>query len=220
MTFSKLSALFFDFDGVLVDSAYIKKAAFKELFKSYGKTVVSQVINYHCLHGGISRVDKISYVHEFILGKPLSAAELQHWGQNYSQYVVEKVVAAEWIRGAQEFLEELNNQLPIFVISGTPEDELKEVICRRKMEEYFREILGSPIRKPAHINNLLTTYNLSPENCVFVGDALTDYDAAQETGMSFIGIQGDIEFPDATIVLPDCRELKQKILDLGFSCCF
>ncbi|MBT8362737.1 MAG: HAD-IA family hydrolase [Deltaproteobacteria bacterium] len=220
MTFLKLSALFFDFDGVLVDSAYIKKAAFKELFRSYGKTVVSQVIDYHCLHGGISRVDKISYVHEFILGKPLTAAELQHWAQNYSQLVVEKVVAAEWIGGAEEFLEEMNNQLPIFVISGTPENELREVVRRREMEGYFREILGSPIRKPTHINNLLTAYNLTPENCVFVGDALTDYYAAQETGMSFVGIQGDIEFPEATIVLPDCRELKKKILELGFSCRF
>jgi phosphoglycolate phosphatase-like HAD superfamily hydrolase len=82
------------------------------------------------------------------------------------------------------------------------------------MGKYFREILGSPIRKPAHIRNLLAAYNLNPENCVFVGDALTDYYAAQETGLSFIGIQGDIEFPDATIVLPDCRELKQKILDV------
>jgi phosphoglycolate phosphatase-like HAD superfamily hydrolase len=49
---------------------------------------------------------------------------------------------------------------------------------------------------------------------VFVGDALTDYNAARETGLHFIGIQGEVMFPDGTIVLADCTGLESAIRTL------
>ena len=79
------------------------------------------------------------------------------------------------------------------------------------MSGYFQEVLGSPIRKPVHIRNLLSKYRLVPDHCVFVGDALTDYNASRETGLQFIGIQGEVAFPEGTTVLPDCRELEGAI---------
>jgi phosphoglycolate phosphatase-like HAD superfamily hydrolase len=79
------------------------------------------------------------------------------------------------------------------------------------MDHYFNEILGSPTRKPEHIRNLLAQYRLNPSSCVFIGDALTDYHAAKETGLHFVGVQGDIEFPEDAVVLPDCLSLKKEI---------
>lgn len=77
------------------------------------------------------------------------------------------------------------------------------------MDHYFTEILGSPIKKPAHVRALLAAYQLQPTSCVFIGDALTDYHAARETGLHFIGVQGDVDLPDEARMLPDCRALKQ-----------
>jgi phosphoglycolate phosphatase-like HAD superfamily hydrolase len=75
----------------------------------------------------------------------------------------------------------------------------------------FDEILGSPVRKPVHIRDLLNKYQLSPNGCVFVGDALTDYNAAVETGLHFIGIRTEVDFPDGTFSLPDCSSLKEAV---------
>lgn len=209
------AALFFDFDGVILDSVGIKTTPFVELFQPYGEKVLSQVLEYHRVHGGISRVDKIKFAHEHFVGSPLSESELAAWGNRYSQLLADKVVAADWIPGAREFLEEVSGDIPIFVISGTPEAELQWLIKQREMTGYFKEMRGSPTRKPEHIRDLVAHYRLNPDNCIFIGDALTDYHAARETGLRFIGIQGDIEFPEGTTVLPDCRSLKETILRMA-----
>lgn len=200
-------AVIFDFDGVLVDSNLIKTQAFIELFQDYGPRVVASVIKHHRLHGGISRVEKIRYAFENFIKAPLVPGHLDRLAIEYSEKVVEKVVNAGWIAGAEEFLNNNHQNFQLFVISGTPEEELRQIIHRRKMARYFKEILGSPVKKPRHIKNLLLSHDLKPKECVFVGDALTDYNAAADTGLDFIGIRGELPFPPNTTVLPDCTAL-------------
>lgn len=206
-----LKAIFFDFDGVIVDSNPTKTEAFRTLFSDYDEEIVAEIVVYHQQHGGISRVEKIRYAHQYIIKQPLTDEELARWAAGYAELVLEKVIGVDWIGGAKEFLDSTKDSLPIFVISGTPEDELKHIIEHRKMSGFFQEVLGSPIRKPVHIRNLLSEYRLTPEHCIFVGDALTDFDAARETGLQFIGIRGEVTFPEGTTVLPDCRGLQRAI---------
>ncbi len=211
MNKKKLQALFFDFDGVIIDSTSTKTEGFRALFSEFGDEVVAKVVEYHQLHGGISRVEKIEYAHRHLLNSPLSKAELDIWAARYSKLTVEKVVGAEWIAGAKEFLDTMYGTVPIFVISGTPEKELKYVLEQRSISFYFEEILGSPTRKPEHIRNLLGKYSLSPNQCVFIGDAMTDYYAAMETGLHFVGIQSEIELPADSNVLDNCKGLLNAI---------
>ena len=203
------SAFFFDFDGVLVDSLETKTSAYEQIFKSHGAAVVAEVVSYHQHNAGISRVDKIDHAHTHILDTPYSKEEVSKHIMEYSNLVFEKVVKAAYVPGAMAFVKQHYQQTPLFIISGTPEDELREIVKRRKMQHYFREILGSPTRKPGHIRSLVERYNLKVENCFFMGDALTDYHAARETGMPFIGIEGEVEFPENTMVLPDCTGLEE-----------
>jgi len=209
-------AVFFDFDGVLVDSTTIKNEAFRDLFRQFGDEVVREVLDYHRQHGGISRVEKIRYAFGAIMKADLSEKRLQQLADTYSSLVVDKVVEAGWIAGAKSFLERTCGRFPMFVISGTPEDELRLIISRRKMAHYFTEILGSPKKKPEHLQRLCTVHELNPRQCVFIGDAGTDYHAAVQFDMPFIGIQGEYRFPDHVHVLPDCTGLQSSI-DLLFA---
>lgn len=214
MTSFTPQALFFDFDGVLVDSTRIKTSAFRELFSDFDEQYILRILDHHRQHGGISRVDKIKYAFEQIMNVPLSEEDHLEYAQRYSEIVVENVIRADWVRGAEEYLELMHDKVPIFVISGTPDDELRHVVEKRHMSHYFKEILGSPVKKPAHVNNLLTIYGLQPERSVFIGDALTDYDAAIETGLHFIGIYSEVDFPEGVCVLPDCTGLRSAIAAL------
>ncbi|MFT5698431.1 MAG: phosphoglycolate phosphatase-like HAD superfamily hydrolase [Desulforhopalus sp.] len=208
----QLRALFFDFDGVIVDSLHTKTEAFRSLFKDYPDDVIEKVLAYHKQHGGISRVEKIALAHEQYIGVSLGDEELKKWSVRYSDLVVEKVINIAWIKGAVEFLKTtVDLGINIFIISGTPEIELKYIIDRRGMAGYFDECLGSPVRKPVHIRKLLEQYGLKESECVFIGDALTDYDAAEETGLHFVGIQGEVAFPKGTLVLDDCTNLQQAL---------
>lgn len=181
------------------------------LFNGYPKEVVDQVLSHHKLHGGISRVDKIEYIHRVVLGKPLSLEELAAWTARYASLVVDNVLTAPWIAGAMECLLRLPSEWKKFIVSGTPEEELQYIVEQREIGPYFDEIFGSPVKKAEHIRALLRRYGLDTENCIFIGDALTDYNAAKETGLHFIGIHGEIDFPKGTTVLEDCTCLEEAI---------
>ena len=112
-------ACFFDFDGVILDSVGVKTEAFRTLFEPYGPKILGRVLEHHRLNGGISRIDKIQYSHTHIVGKPLSESELRSWGKRYSEMVVDRVIGAAWIAGAEDFLIQMQGRCPIFVISGT-----------------------------------------------------------------------------------------------------
>lgn len=211
MKFSDVQALFFDFDGVILDSTKIKTEAFKNMYEPFGQEIVDKVLDHHLSHGGISRVEKIAFYHKNFLKKELSQNELNELAERFSSQVKDLVVESDWIPGAREFLEFYNAKIPLLVVSGTPEEELLEIIKRRKMESFFKKVMGSPIRKPEHVNKCLNHFNWRAEKCFFIGDALTDFNTAKETGLHFIGIRGEMEFPKGTIVLDDCIELKKAI---------
>lgn len=208
---SAATAIFFDFDGVLVDSVAIKSAAFERLFADYDAELVARILAYHRLHNGISRVEKIRFAHQEIIGCPLPGNELERWAQRYAGLVFELVVAAAWVDGARDFLDRVYRHVPIFLVSGTPLDELAAIVERRGMSKYFVEVCGSPTLKADHLRRLLRTYRIDASRAVFIGDALIDHHAARETGLHFIGIARENTFPVGTEILPDCRNLQALI---------
>ncbi len=140
----KYDAIVFDFDGVLVESVDVKTQAFGALYAEYGDRIVEQVKAYHLLHGGVSRFEKFRYYHEVLLGKNLTEVEEIKLGDRFSQYVEDAVVDAVYVAGAYEVLENNYQSTPMFVASGTPDQELKRIVSRRNMSHYFVSLHGSP----------------------------------------------------------------------------
>jgi phosphoglycolate phosphatase-like HAD superfamily hydrolase len=185
-------AFFFDFDGVLADSVEVKTRAFAEVFEPHGTEVVRKVIAHHRHYGGMTRVEKFRHYYSEYLDRNLNDAEMADLCHRFSQLVVDEVVAAPEIRGAGEFLKRWCSQLPCFVISAAPQKEIREIVQRRGMAGYFKEVLGAPVDKSKNLEILLAKYNLNPSRCFFFGDAESDYLAANHCGVEFFGIvQGE-----------------------------
>jgi len=180
-----IRAIAFDFDGVLVESVDVKTRAYVSLFEKYGQDVVSKVIDYHIKNGGISRFVKLRTIYDKILKKPLSEDKFNSLSEQFSSIVVDEVVAAPWVEGAREFLQKNKNRYLCFIVSGTPQEELELIVKRRRMEQYFCAVLGSPKDKVALFQEVLSRLNLSPKETVFVGDAETDWNAAKTIGLAF-----------------------------------
>lgn len=188
MDLQGLDAIIFDFDGVLVESVDVKTRAFATLYEAYGKPVVAQIEDYHLRNGGISRFDKFRYFQTEILGgKALDERAVSTLAEAFSTLVIDKVVAAPMVQGAQEFLDEARKQLRLFVVSGTPTSELDEIIRRRKLGKYFAGIWGSPASKTENIAQLLKQHDLAAGHCVMIGDAMADYTGASSNAVSFLG---------------------------------
>ena len=208
---SAYDAVFFDFDGVLAESSNIKTVAFVEMYKEYGPDVVDKVVAHHMEHGGISRRQKIRYCHKTYLGIEVSSDEMAVLGRRFSTLVEDAVVAADWVAGAKAFLDSHCGRLPMFVISGTPQEELRRITARRGMDGYFVAVRGSPPVKEPIIEELLAEHGLERGRVLFVGDTMTDYRAANATGLPFLGRVPPGEespFPDGTTLVADLTGLR------------
>lgn len=108
-------------------------------------------------------------------------------------------MAAPFIDGALTTLQQLQRaQVPCFVVSGTPVEEMRDIVERKGLSPYFSEVHGSPQMKGVIVGDILARHQFAPHRCLFIGDALADYQAAQSTGLHFLGIvpQGQVSrFP-------------------------
>lgn len=209
----RMEAVIFDFDGVILDSVGVKTAAFAKLVEEYGATAVRLMTEFHEANGGISRYEKFAWFFQNVLGREISAAESCAWGERFESYAFRGVLAAPFIQGAHEFLTSARNARKLFVASGTPETELCTIVERRGLAECFLEVRGTPAKKSEIVRSLMEKHALVAERTLFIGDAMTDYHAAAECGLPFLGIAPAefSRFPEGTPTLPDLTGLEDFI---------
>ncbi len=181
-------AFFFDFDGVLADSVEVKTRAFARLFEPFGPEIEARVAEHHRTHSGVTRVDKFRHYYREFLGQSLTEEGLADLCRRFARLVVDEVVAAPEIPGAEAFLRSWQGKLPFFVVSATPQEEMREIVRRRGWAGYFLEVRGAPTSKKDNLEDLLRAHSLPAGRCLFFGDALSDYRAAQACGVAFLGI--------------------------------
>jgi len=211
-----IKALIFDFDGVIVESVDIKTEAFRELFKDHPEQLEA-LIEYHLHHGGVSRVEKIRYFYRELLRQPLSQDDLNALCERFSDLVVEKVIAASFVQGAQELLQWAKGKFDMHIVSGTPQEEIREVIGQRKLGSYFTEVFGSPRTKKDIVAEIISRHHYDPDKVVLIGDAITDLEAAKAHGLAFLAREtetsGDwINNEYITGRFPDLQGVKQWIV--------
>lgn len=208
---SRFDAVVFDFDGVLVESVNVKTQAFAALYSGYGSAVVEQVVAFHLANGGLSRYEKFHYFHNKLLGIHLSHEEENRLAAEFNARVEAAVVAAPWVEGAEEFLAKYHTAIPLFVASGTPEEELKRILQKRHISHYFRAAFGSPAKKGAILRSILESGGYRPAKVLMIGDALLDLEGAEEAGTCFLGrlTPPDNIFPPEIPVLPDITGLQK-----------
>lgn len=182
-------AVFFDFDGVVLDSVDIKTQSFAALYREYGPEVEARVVAHHLANGGVSRFEKLRHYHASFLNRPLDDAALAALCARFAGLVVEKVLAAPFIPGALETLEQLKAEnIDAHIVSGTPQDELQKIVGSRNLAQYFGEVHGSPRSKTEILQDILARRGYRPGACLFLGDALSDLEAALRNGLAFLGI--------------------------------
>lgn len=204
----KIKAIIYDFDGVICDSVDVKTKAFALLYEPYGEQIQRQVIQYHLDHGGISRHEKIRFYHNELLGIDISDDEVLEMGEQFAKLVKDKVIQSEYIPGAYEFIKSYAIEFPQFVCTGTPEEEILEIIDKRNIGHFFAGIYGAPKKKTEIISRILSAAGLLADEVVYFGDALTDYNAAKYFDMPFIGVSSETTiFPKEVKLIPSFKGL-------------
>lgn len=203
--------IFFDFDGVLVESADIKTSAFRKLFEEWPE--VDDIVKYHEMNAGVSRYDKFDYIYEKILKETLSPEEKENLGKRFSEIVLEEILRCPVVTGAIEFLRKHHGKTRMIVISATPDAELKFILKDRGMDGYFDEAYGSPAKKHEIMVRIMKEKDLGKGDVLFIGDSINDYEHARKADVPFVGRLSGKEnpFPEGIRVVRDFVEFDRLV---------
>lgn len=182
-----LRAIIFDFDGVILDSNDVKTGAFYQMYIQYGESVAKKVVEHHKKNGGISRFEKFKIYHKKFLNIDISQSMLDDLCQKYSEFVVKGVLNSKYVPGSLEFLKSNFKKYNFFISTGTPDSEIIHILEKLNISKYFKDVYGSPSSKDFHVKKILSKYNFQCDEVIFVGDALSDLNAATKNNITFIG---------------------------------
>jgi HAD superfamily hydrolase (TIGR01509 family) len=194
------AALLLDFDGVILDSAEIKTQAFAAVYHGEAPEKIAAVVAYQRAHGGVSRREKFAHFEREIFGRAADPARIERLAQDFARIAFDRVLAAPYIPGAEAFLKRTHAASRLYLVSGTPQDELTEIVAARGLAHFFRGVVGAPTRKREAFAAILGDLRLRPDQALAVGDATTELDAAAALGIPFLAVVGG----EGAAELPRC----------------
>jgi phosphoglycolate phosphatase-like HAD superfamily hydrolase len=184
---NEIKVVFWDFDGVLIDSNLVRELGFKAVLGHYPVEKVDELLTFHRLNGGLSRYIKFNYFLNKILDERLFNEDVFMLAERFSNFVREYLVNPELlIKDNLNFIEDNKAIYTMFITSGSDERELVYLCDNLDISHLFKSIHGSPKLKDDIIKDLIDEYGFSRHECLLVGDSFNDYEAALKNGIHFM----------------------------------
>lgn len=209
-------ALLLDFDGVILDSVGIKIDAYLHIYANEDPEKLKAILEHQRTHGGVTRRLKFRYFETEVFGRVISDEGIEILSTAYTRLVHEAVLTCPFIPGARELLDCVRGKAAMHVISGTPREELEDVVKRRGLTPYFTSLHGAPVTKLNAFREILEACGYPPHRILAIGDAVTELEAASSLGIPFLGISPPGELPTFSPDVPVVPSLKGVGDALGF----
>jgi len=200
----------FDCDGVLLDTMSAKIEAFRSWVPEAHAALRGAFMDYIMGSFGRSRTYHVEYFYRELLGASPDQSFLDAEVARFTEICEPLCAAAPWKAGSKEFVKAcLKAEALRYVLSGTPQKPLEEMLASTNAAGLFDVIIGSPPGKPESMERILKETGVAAERAVFIGDANADQEAALHVGAHFVYIPSEAERPMAPIEteVNDLREL-------------
>lgn len=181
----KTKLVFWDFDGVIKDSIEVKTEAFVKLFQNVGGDVAAQVREHHLANGGMSRFEKLPIYLRWAGIEPNESC-VNEFCDQLGGLVLQGVIDAPWVPGVEVLLRSNPYEQTFVLVSATPHDELGQILHALDLTDCFAEVFGAPTRKQDAIRMTRANRGLDPQDCLMIGDARADLDAAEANQVQFL----------------------------------
>jgi phosphoglycolate phosphatase-like HAD superfamily hydrolase len=180
--------IFWDFDGVILDSMPVRNRGFELVLKDYPDEDVNSLMKFHLENGGLSRYVKFRYFFEKILNKDVNNDDIDKWAQKFSAIMRKELVQPKLlINDSINFIKENNKNFEMHIVSGSDGDELRYLCDELGISQYFISIHGSPVPKKELVHNLLLKHKYIEEDTALIGDSINDFEAANVNNVTFYG---------------------------------
>ena len=198
--FNKYDFFIFDCDGVILNSNSIKTEAFRKVLINEVESDIEKFIHYHESNGGISRYEKFNYFYSKIINKKEKLDFYVKRALNdYGKIVFNELIKCDFVPGVIDFINHLfKNKKNIFVVSGSDQQELREVFRNRNISFYFEKIYGSPNHKVLNTGFVVNRFK-NKEKGVFFGDSKLDYESSVKHNLDFFFIDGFSDWHDGNM---------------------
>lgn len=194
----ELETIFWDFDGVIMDSMPVRNKGFVDVLKDFPENEVQQLMDFHLKNGGLSRYVKFRFFFEEIRNESITEDEVKEWAAKFSKIMLENLAKPSLlINETVDFVKSNYTKYEMHIVSGSDGVELRQLCTEVGISKYFKSIHGSPTPKTELVQNLISELKLDLEKCVLIGDSVNDYDAATKNEISFIGYN-DVEVEKLT----------------------
>lgn len=184
-------AIFWDFDGVILNSMPIREKGFREVLSSYPQVEVEQLVDYHSKNAGHSRYVKFKYFFNTIR-KEFNTEKLEAELAKKFSVIMEELLLDEelLIHEVVNFIKRHQN-IKMHIVSGSDGEELKYLCKNLGIQSLFTSIDGSPTPKIKLVESLIQKFSYKKENVCLIGDSINDYQAAIINGIDFIGYNNE-----------------------------
>jgi phosphoglycolate phosphatase-like HAD superfamily hydrolase len=184
---TNIKVVFWDFDGVLMDSNSIRDLGFERVLAEFPKDQVNQLLKFHQANGGLSRYVKFRYFFEEVRGESITDKEVFIWAESFSVIMKELLVDPNLlILETVNFVKENQGKYIMHITSGSDQDELQYICKTLDIDHLFKSIHGSPKPKKVWVGELIKENKYSREECVLIGDSINDWEAANENNINFL----------------------------------
>jgi len=168
------SGIIFDVDGVIIDSVKIKTDAMRRLFRNNESSIDMDL-------GGKSRSEKISYFYKKFNNKEISKEKLEWMVGKYSLYVYDKIINANISQDILSLLD--NDSYNFYVVSGTPDSELKTILSDIGIIDKFKHVYGSDNKEKYEI---LSDIKARESRVIYIGDTEKDRYESRKANVDFL----------------------------------
>lgn len=184
---SGIEVLFWDFDGVVIDSNKVRERGFIEVLSAFKKQEVDQLLTFHYANGGLSRYVKFRYFFEVIKKENISEDKILEYAGAFSA-IMKKLLTDRGllIEKTLQYIDRNYKKYKMFLVSGSDQEELRFLCRELGIAHYFKSILGSPTPKTEIVSHLINLNQFSKDKCIMIGDSKNDYDAAHANGIHFV----------------------------------
>lgn len=210
---SPFSAVIFDLDGVLTDTAEYHYRAWQRLADEEGLPFDREANE---ALRGVSRRDSLMKI---VGNRSYSEDQIQDMMERKNRYYVESIEAispADLLPGALELLEELRS-LGIKTALGSASKNARPVIEKLGIADKIDAIAdGYSVERPKPAPDLFlfaaNLVGIEPEKCVVVEDAAAGIEAALAAGMWAVGLGPEERVGEAHVVLPSLENVHWAML--------
>jgi phosphoglycolate phosphatase-like HAD superfamily hydrolase len=183
----QISVIFWDFDGVLMNSNPTRDFGFERVLHDFPKEQVEELLAFHRKNGGLSRYVKFRYFFEEVRGEKTNEGDIRLWAARFSEIMRELLVDSNLlIDETLEFVKANQGKFVMHITSGSDQEELRFLCQELKINDLFASIHGSPTPKTELIRSIIESARYDKSECVLIGDSRNDWQAAKENGITFI----------------------------------